>query len=132
MRSSAAAALLLLLGACASVPQPGLPLTGRWGGTHIGLSLTETGGTVDYDCAAGAIDEPLVPDRDGRISAEGTYTPGIGGPERAGEVRPSYRARYTGRVGGDSLTMTVRVENGVLIGPYDLRRGVEPTLMRCL
>lgn len=131
MRAAAAAAMLLL-GGCASVPPMGVPLTGQWGGRHVGLSLTPAGGTVDYDCAAGTIDAPLIPARDGSFSTEGRHTPGTGGPERIGEVPPSYRARYSGRVRGDRLTLTVRVENGVLIGPYELRRGAEPILMRCL
>jgi hypothetical protein len=25
-----------------------------------------------------------------------------------------------------------RVDNGVVLGPYDLRRGAEPTIVRCL
>ena len=92
------ALLLVALGAsaCASVPPAGVPLTGRWGGDHVGLDLTPSGGTLDYDCAAGRIDGPVLPRADGTFQAVGTHTPGTGGPEREGVVPPSYAARYDG------------------------------------
>ena len=120
------------LAACASVPSAESPLTGEWGGTHVGLRLSESGGMLDYDCAAGTIDEPLRPRRDGGFEASGMHTPGWGGPERAGEVRPSYRTRYSGQVRGNRMTLQGRVENGVLLGPFSLMRGAEPIIMRCL
>ncbi len=120
------------LAACASVPPSGGPLTGEWGGEHVGLKLTETGGTLDYDCAAGTIDEPLVRRGDGSFEATGTHTPAAGGPERVGEVRPTYRARYSGRVRANRMILQARVENGVALGPYTLERGAEPRILRCL
>ncbi|MBA2636170.1 MAG: hypothetical protein H0U83_05725 [Sphingomonas sp.] len=127
-----APALLLLAAGCATAPPVGVPLTGRWGGEHVGLELAPSGGTVDYDCAAGRIDGPLLPRPDGTFQVMGTHTPGTGGPERVGVVPPSFAARYVGTVRGDRLTLQVRVENGVLIGPVRLRRGAEPMLLRCL
>ena len=119
------------LAACASVPPASGPLTGEWGGTHVGLRLGEAGRTLDYDCAAGTIG-PLVVQADGRFAAEGRHTPGTGGPERVGEVRPTYQARYRGIVRGDRMTLLARVENGVLLGPFNLVRGAAPILLRCL
>ena len=127
--------LLLLAGAalsaCASVPPAGGPLVGEFGGQHVGLTLGADGGTLDYDCAAGVIG-PVVVHSGGRFEAEGRHTPGTGGPERVGEVRPSYRARYQGTVRGDRMVLQARVENGVLLGPFTLVRGAEPMLLRCL
>ena len=120
------------LAGCASLPPAGVPLTGEWGGRHVGLRLDEASGRLDYDCAAGTIDGPLVPRRDGSFEALGSHTPGTGGPERVGEVRPSYRARYRGTVRGTRMTLQARVENGVALGPFTLERGTEPILMRCL
>ena len=128
------AALLVLaaLGACASVPPPGVPLTGQWGGRHVGLELAANGGRLDYDCADGSIDAPLIPRRDGSFEVQGTHRPGHGGPEREGEVLPTYRVRFTGTVRGERMTMTGRLENGVLLGPFTLQRGAEPIIFRCL
>ena len=123
---------LLALPACVSVPPAGMPLTGEWGGTHVGLRLSETGGVLDYDCAAGTIDGPLVPRADGTFEARGRHTPGTGGPERAGEIRRSFPTRYRGAVRGTRMTLQGEMENGVMLGPFALARGAEPILFRCL
>ena len=121
----------LLVAACATAPPSG-PLTGQWGGQHVGLQLGPAGGTLDYDCAAGTIG-PVAPGPDGRFAASGRHTPGMGGPERVGEVRPSYPAGYSGSVSGDVMNLRIEVPSqAIVIGPYTLRRGAEPVLMRCL
>lgn len=122
----------LLAAACATVPASG-PLTGSWGAKHVGLVLTGSGAQLDYDCAAGTIDGPLIVQPDNRFTAAGTHTPGTGGPAQAGVTPPSYLARYSGSVSGDVMTLRVDVPSqGIVIGPYTLRRGAEPALMRCL
>ena len=129
MKSAATAAIVLA--ACASTPPAGVPVTGEWGGTHVGLILTQAGGKLDYDCAAGTI-EPVVPRRGGSFEVDGTHTPGWGGPEIEGQVLPTYRTRFSGTVRGDRMTLQGRVENGVLLGPFTLRRDTEPIIFRCL
>ena len=104
---------LLALPACVSVPPGGMPLTGEWGGTHVGLRLSEAGGVLDYDCAAGTIDGPLVPRADGTFEARGRHTPGTGGPERAGESggfpdplsRGGARTRWPAGQNGDGVML---------------------------
>ena len=123
--------ILPLLAGCATLPPPGAPITGAWGGTHVGLTLDVAGGRLEYDCAAGTIG-PVVAGDGGRFVAEGTHTPGTGGPEIVGQVQPSYRTRYSGTVRGERMTLQGRVENGVLLGPFELRRGAEPVIFRCL
>lgn len=124
---------LLAMASCASLALPAGPLLGNWGGRHVGLELTADGGTLDYDCADGRITEPLMPGGDGRFQASGWHRPGHGGPAREGEVLPTWRARYSGSVRGDLLTLRVEVPGrGIVIGPYQLRRGAEPIIFRCL
>ena len=96
------------------------------------MSLTSSGGTTEYDCAAGTISEPVSVHSDGTFTAEGTHTPGRGGPEIEGQVMPTYRVRYNGSVRGDTMVLQGRVENGVLLGPFTLRRGAQPIIFRCL
>jgi hypothetical protein len=122
---------LLLLAGCATVPAAGVPVTGDWGGTHIGMHLDASGGRMDYDCASGTIG-PVVPDGSGGFTASGTHTPGHGGPDREGEVMPTYATTFTGRVGGDRMDLRGRTENGIELGPFELRRGAEPGIFRCL
>lgn len=96
------------------------------------MRLTSTGGTIEYDCAAGTMTVPVTVRPDGSFSAEGTHTPGWGGPEIEGQVMPTYRVRFNGSVRGDTMVLQGRVENGVLLGPFTLRRGAEPIIFRCL
>ena len=126
-------ALLLfpLLAACATVSAAPAPLTGEWGGSHVGLQLTTAGGTLNYDCAHGTIG-PIVAGAGGRFTAEGTHTPEHGGPVRQGEVLPSLHASFEGRVSGDRMTLTGQLDDGAVLGPFALRRGAQPTIFRCL
>lgn len=123
-------AATLLLAACASVVPEGVPISGQWGGPHIGLTLDPSGGRIEYDCAAGTVG-PVMPGPGGSFTAQGTHTPGFGGPEIQGQVRPSYPARFSGTVRGDTMTLRA-ASNGVELGPFTLRRGAKPGLLRCL
>lgn len=109
----------------------GSAITGSWGGSHAGLSLTASGGTIDYDCAHGGLGAPVVPDGSGQFDVAGVHVREHGGPVRIGEVIDSLPARYVGRVSGDRMTLRVLVGPDTL-GPFDLRLGVAPQLLRCL
>lgn len=127
-----ACACVATFNACASAA-PGEPLTGRWGGEHVGVELDADGGRIEYDCAAGTIAGPIVPGRGGQFSASGSHIPGQGGPERIGHVPPSYDARYSGTVRDNEMSLQVEVPaRGLSLGPFRLRRRAEPMLMRCL
>lgn len=121
----------LSLASCASVSPAGVPVTGQWGGQHIGLTLDSSGGRIEYDCATGTIG-PVVPAAGGAFVADGTHAPEHGGPVREGEVLPSYKARFTGSVVGDRMTLSGRMETGVELGPFTLRREAEAGILRCL
>jgi hypothetical protein len=112
---------------------PPAVVTGDWGGVHAGLIATPDSGTLEYDCAAGRITEPLRPRSDGSFTALGTHSPGHGGPIRIDEVVPKRPARYTGRVDGDHLTLTVvMTDSAVTVGTFDLYRGRSPHVLKCL
>ena len=117
--------------ACTSIVPSPLPLTGDWGGPHVGLRLDASGGQLDYDRAAGTIG-PIVLAPDGRFTAAGKHTPGTGGPEIEGQPRPSFAASYARRVSRDRMTLVGKLANGVELGPFTLRRGAEPGIFRCL
>lgn len=123
-------AVVLSLSACTAAPKTGEPLTGAWGGAHISLQLDESGGVLEYDCAAGSIDEPVRLDASGRFSARGTHTPNTGGPERVDVERPRVPAEYSGQITGTRMTLSVRAPQE--LGPFTLSRGGSAQLMRCL
>ena len=83
-------AMLLLVGFLA----PASPAKGRkprriaqgaWGGQHITMQVSESSATIEYDCAHGQINGPLVTDRHGRFDLKGTHSPEHGGPVRDNE-----------------------------------------------
>ncbi len=107
--------------------------TGRWGGMHIALEVTEGGAAVEYDCATGTIDQPLILDTEGRFEARGSHSPERGGPVREGQEPPRRPARYRGRVEGETLYLQVDLlEPAETLGSFTLVHGREPRLFKCL
>ena len=124
--------LSALLGCTAPGPSTpdGAPLTGRWGGAHAALTLTDSGGSIEYDCAHGGIAEAVRPTA-GRFAAAGVYVREHGGPIREGERVDSLPAHHLGELRGDRLTLRVVVGADTL-GPFDLQRGVDAHVFKCL
>jgi hypothetical protein len=117
---------------CVTNPSP-IIAPGLWGGSHLSMDVTSAGAQLEYDCAAGVIEQPLRPDADGRFTATGTHTPGHGGPIRVGEILPSFPARYEGHVEGEQMSLVVTLtDTGVELGSFQLRRGSSGFLVRCL
>ncbi len=115
-------------------PASGKPIgAGAWGSDHVSLLVTATGGTLEYDCAHGTIDQPFVVDSSGRFDLAGTHTREHGGPIRIGEKGDKRPARYTGTTDGRTMTLTV-----TLIGSHDplvtfiLTRGQTGRIVKCL
>jgi len=123
-------AMTLAVVACGDLTVSSLEFT-TWGGEHIRLAITVSGGTVEYDCAEGEILEPirLV---DGRFSALGLHYMGIGGPIGVDRVHPR-PARYEGSVKGDLMNMTVTLtDTQEKVGTYSLTRGESAHVIKCL
>lgn len=122
--------MALPLASCASI-QPKSPyLSGLWGGPHAQLLLEGGVGTVDFDCASGSIDEPLA--AAGPFSAAGSYRAGQPGPVRVGQVFTSQRATYFGEVVEKQMTLTVKLEDSTILGPFTLTESAPGQLTRCL
>ena len=123
-------ALFPVLAGCAALDQGPMALKGSWGGPHIGLVLEGGLGTVEFDCAAGSIDQPII--SGGPFSVPGSYRPGQGGPVRVGQVFVSKRATYSGTATKTDITLTVKLEDGELLGPFALKAGAPPQITACL
>lgn len=125
--------LLLLVGAACLDPEIPEVVTGDWGGDHLGMVATSAGATLEYDCAAGKILEPIRPDAEGRFAAAGEHYPGHGGPIRIDEEQVRRPASYLGTVRGKSLTLTVTLtDSSQVLGTYFLVRGGSPHVLKCL
>ena len=105
---------------------------GAWGGQHINIAIEGNTATIEYDCANGTINGPFKLDRNGRFSLSGTHVTGHPGPIRV-DVKPeSQPARYTGRIDGKKMTLTVTLTNGnVKIGTFNLTHGQAGRLRKC-
>jgi hypothetical protein len=133
-RAGVTTLLLLIIGASAacgsSVTGPVRP--GDWGGEHIGLAVAPSGATVEYDCARGTIDEPLVA-VEGRFTAVGTHIREHGGPVREDEIPETHPARYEGRIDGETMALEVTLtDSGEKLGLFTLVRGQSPRVFKCL
>src|SRR5436309_3568847 len=98
-------------------------VVGTWGGEHVVLDVSKNGAVLEFDCAHGQIDQPLILDKKGRFAARGTFTPEHGGPVRRDEVTPSSATRYSGQVKGDVMTLKV-VGGAVDVGIFTLNCGI--------
>ena len=106
---------------------------GLWGGDHVNLVLTDTGGALEYDCAHGTIDQPFVVDSSGRFDLAGTHTREHGGPINSDEKADKRPARYTGMTDGQTMTLTVTVASKTVPpGTFKLTRGQAGRILKCV
>jgi hypothetical protein len=104
--------------------------TGTWGGENIILEVSHKGAQAEFDCAHGQITHPMVLNKRGDFEVAGSYTREHGGPVLRDEVAKPSPARYSGHVGGNSMTLTVTLEKEKL-GPFTLTHGQHPMLRKC-
>jgi hypothetical protein len=106
---------------------------GSWGAPHIRLTVGDSSATIEYDCAHGQIDGPLVIDSRGRFSLKGTHSPEHPGPVRDNEQSAGQPASYTGWTDGKKMTLTVTLAGQKeMIGTFSLTRGSQGRVFKCL
>lgn len=114
-----------------SVTMDDLP-TGNWGGQHISLEVTGTGGKLEFDCARGEINSKIVLDKQRRFSVSGTYVEEHGGPVRQSDKPQSQKVLYIGQLTGDKIKLTIkRSDTKKVIGAFTLTRGQEAFIVKC-
>ena len=107
--------------------------TGVWGGDHIAMEVTDKGAQLDFDCAHGSIDEPLVLDNRGRFTVKGSYTAEAPGPQHDDQNQRTRPALYAGAVEGSSMTVTISfTDKADALGPFLLTRGKTAKITKCL
>ncbi|MDB4906691.1 MAG: hypothetical protein JWO05_1475 [Gemmatimonadetes bacterium] len=126
---------LVLIGASGTCPSGGpsqLPAD-QYGGDHMGLVVADSATTIEYDCATGRMPGVVVLDGAGRFDVAGVFVRGHGGPIRVGEPEDAHAARYSGRLNGKVLDVTVTVtDQSIPAQSYSLRRGQNPRVFKCL
>ena len=106
-------------------------LEGEWGGDRLQLVIDATGGRVEADCAGGTISGPIVPDRDGKFVAAGTFEQYQAGPQRADQQAKPATARYSGDVKDGQMKLTISPAGAAAEQVFNLRKGVRVKLVRC-
>ncbi|HEX5705694.1 MAG TPA: hypothetical protein VFX96_00245 [Pyrinomonadaceae bacterium] len=104
---------------------------GSWGGRGAQLDVDADGARIEFDCAHGRI-ERLGTDADGRFDVRGVLVAERGGPARIDEKEVERPARYTGKIEGETMTLTVTPEGdeaGAIT--YTLTRGRGGRLFKC-
>lgn len=107
--------------------------TGMWGGDHAHLDVAKGGAKIEFDCAHGTIDGPLVMSSDGRFDLKGVFVRERGGPVRQGQEAKSLPARYAGSVDRKTMTLSVTLtDTGQDVGTFTLTQGRAGHLTKCL
>jgi hypothetical protein len=121
--------LLLLISVTAEIRKMQRIPTGNWGGQHINMKVAKSA-TIEYDCATGVIQGPLVVDSDGNFNLRGTHRMQRGGPTRADEAANDHPATYTGSIKGNTMTLNLKLSDSD-VETFTLEKGKQGELVRC-
>jgi hypothetical protein len=106
---------------------------GDWGGEHIKLEIGENGARLEFDCAHSTVSQQITLDDRNSFDVVGEYVSESGGPERVGERPDAHPVRYTGRIDGQKMTISVTLtDRNQEIGTFTLIRGQSPVIYKCL
>jgi len=121
---------LLLISATAKTQKMHRIATGVWGGEHIHMEVGAKSATIEYDCANGVINGPLVVNSNGEFNLRGTHTMERGGPIRPNAEPKARPATYTGSIKGNTMTLTVKLD-GSDDETFTLEKGKPGELVKC-
>ena len=108
-------------------------LIGVWGGEHIGMVVSDSSVTLDYDCAYGTIDEPFSTNENGEFDLVGVHILEHGGAIRIDETPDEHPALYKGYIEENVMTLKVTLtDTGEEIGTFTLILGAIPNVHKCL
>ena len=103
-----------------------------WGGLHVRMQTSAAGATLEFDCAHGAIHEPIKTNAHGEFSVSGTYIPEHGGPVRRDETPRELPATYKGSIDGDTMQLQIELSDKTPgPPPMTLKRGASGRVFKC-
>jgi hypothetical protein len=103
-----------------------------WGGPHVRLVITANGAEVEFDCAHGEIKAPVKGDAQGRFDLPGTFVRERGGPVRSDETESAEPVRYSGKIEGDKMFLTLTLtDSNQKLDNFTLTRGSDGRLWKC-
>lgn len=108
---------------------------GMWGGEHVQLEVGDDGAEIEFDCAHGRMGK-ITPNASGIFDVSGVYVRERGGPVTSGDKEDSRPARYTGRIEGKRMSLSVvytnEAENTAEPMTFTLTHGQAARLTKCL
>ena len=104
---------------------------GEWGGDHISMNVGEGSAKIEYDCAHGEIQGPLVLDAAGKFELRGTFTMERGGPVRQGDSAREQAASYSGEIKGNTMTLILKISEPEDAETFVLEKGKTGKLVKC-
>ena len=106
--------------------------TGVWAGREIRMNVNSGGAEIEFSCAHGKIDEPLVLDSTGHFSVRGTMTAGSMGPTREDQPPKTQPAEFSGDVHEKNMNLKILLTNTKEdAGNFTLEYGAAGRLHRC-
>ncbi len=127
-----AVALAALAPSCNHGSASNLLPSGRWGGDHVSLDVTDTSTRIEFDCAHGTVDGPWPIDHDGSFDVTGQYVRERPGPVIEGEPVDAQPAQYSGHLDGANLSFTAHLQDGTEVGPFQAAEGQAGRVFKCL
>ena len=107
--------------------------TGAWGGQGVHIEVTEKSATIEFDCAHGTIDGPLMMDSKGQFNWKGTYSRERGGPVRIDETAKAQAATYSGGIKAKTMTLILKLASEEKpLQTFTLSQGASGRLRKCL
>jgi len=104
---------------------------GVWGGPHVSVAVGSQSAEVEYDCAHGLIEGPLVVDEEGKFTWRGTFTPERGGPVRQGDSARAQPATYSGEINGNTMTLQLKIGDSDDTENFTLEKDKPGKLVKC-
>lgn len=124
---------LVLIGCTQSIISlPSTPLTGTWRSHSAEVTLSGQGGSIQFGCASGTINAPVILNVQGEFSVDGSYTQGSGvaPPPEVPPPTPQPTV-YSGKVSGETLTFSFQIKGGSTSGPITVVRDSPDQVIFC-
>ena len=102
-----------------------------YSGPHLDLSLTKTGGSLQFECGWGSLSAPLRLDASGRFSVAGTFTQGTGIRPPGAPAPVAEPVQYKGQLTGSKIAIRF-TPSGASTQRFTLTANAGSQLMRCM
>jgi len=95
------------------------------------MNVGDGSAKIEFDCAQGYIQGPLLVDKDGKFMWRGTFAIERGGPTRLGDKPREQPATYSGEIKGNKMTLILRITDSEDAETFTLEKGKTGKLVKC-